>query len=327
MKILIIQTAFIGDVVLSTPLIESLKASYPSSKIHFLLKKGNERLLDGHPHLEKVHVLNKQQKFSGILQLIRSFRKERFDLIVNTHRFLSSGLITVLSNSRKTIGYDKNPLSKLFSIRIKHEISDHGSLHEVDRNLKLIESIAQNPTRQPKLYPRKEDYHQVPDYEYVCIAPCSIWFTKQWPVEKWVDLINKIPPSLKVHLIGGPVDVSTCESIRSKVTDASQIIISAGKGHILSAVALIEKARMTFTNDSAPMHFASAVNAPVSAIYCSTVPAFGFGPLSDRQFIFETNKTLACRPCGLHGKKQCPEGHFNCSEIESKRMLTALPIE
>ena len=81
---------------------------------------------------------------------------------------------------------------------------------------------------------------------------------------------------------------------------------------------------MTYTNDSAPMHFASAVNAPVSAIYCSTVPSFGFGPLSDQHFVFETDKDLDCRPCGLHGKKQCPEGHFNCSEIDFKKILSSL---
>ena len=324
MKILIIQTAFIGDVVLSSPLIESLKASYPSSEIHFLVKKGNEALLQDHPHLARVHVLDKKKKISSIVHLIRAFRNERFDFIINTHRFLSSGLITIFSKGQNTVGFDKNPLSVFYSIRIPHVISEQGEQHEVDRNSKLIESLVTHQVRRPRLYPREIDYEKVPDYSYICIAPCSIWFTKQWPLEKWVDLVNGMPSSIVIHLIGGPADVSTCEEIKSKVENTDQVIISAGKGHILTSVALIEKAKMTFTNDSAPMHFASAVNAPVSAIYCSTVPSFGFGPLSDQHFVFETDKDLDCRPCGLHGKKQCPEGHFNCSEIDFKKILSSL---
>ena len=78
---------------------------------------------------------------------------------------------------------------------------------------------------------------------------------------------------------------------------------------------------MTFSNDSAPMHFASAMNAPVTAIYCSTVPEFGFGPLSDNSTIIETGEKLECRPCGLHGRKKCPKQHFKCSEINIDTIL------
>ena len=97
----------------------------------------------------------------------------------------------------------------------------------------------------------------------------------------------------------------------------------AGKLTFLESTALISKAQMTYTNDSAVMHFASAVNAPVTAIYCSTVPGFGFGPLSDQSTIVETSENLSCRPCGLHGKKACPEGHFKCSEIAIEQITKA----
>jgi heptosyltransferase-2 len=78
---------------------------------------------------------------------------------------------------------------------------------------------------------------------------------------------------------------------------------------------------MNFVNDSAPMHFASAVNAPTTAIFCSTIPKFGFGPLSDQSFVVETNEALSCRPCGLHGKKACPEGHFKCGKTINVKNL------
>jgi len=83
---------------------------------------------------------------------------------------------------------------------------------------------------------------------------------------------------------------------------------------------------MNYLNDSAPMHFASAVNAPVTAVYCSTIPGFGFGPLSDKKFILETKQLLDCRPCGLHGYKACPRGHFHCAwHIADEQLLATLP--
>ena len=89
----------------------------------------------------------------------------------------------------------------------------------------------------------------------------------------------------------------------------------------LASAALQKGAVLNYVNDSAPMHFATAVNAPVAAIYCSTVPDFGYGPLSDTSFIIETKQALSCRPCGLHGKKQCPQKHFNCAETISLEQI------
>jgi heptosyltransferase-2 len=94
----------------------------------------------------------------------------------------------------------------------------------------------------------------------------------------------------------------------------NNLVNMAGRLSFLASAALQKGAVMNYVNDSAPMHFASSVNAPVAAIYCSTVPDFGYGPLSDTSFIIETEQTLPCRPCGLHGKKQCPLKHFNCAE-------------
>ena len=94
---------------------------------------------------------------------------------------------------------------------------------------------------------------------------------------------------------------------------------------MLQSAALIKDAEMNYVNDSAPMHFASSVNAPVAAVYCSTIPAFGFGPLSDTQFIIEVEEKLGCRPCGLHGHKACPQGHFKCAlDIREQQLLDCL---
>ena len=86
----------------------------------------------------------------------------------------------------------------------------------------------------------------------------------------------------------------------------------AGKLNLLESAYLISKATMTYVNDSAPLHLASAMNSPVTAFFCSTIPDFGFGPLSDQNCVIQIDKDLECRPCGLHGKKTCPKSHFDC---------------
>lgn len=125
--------------------------------------------------------------------------------------------------------------------------------------------------------------------------------------------------------MGAKSDYTLCEEIKTQSTvDESRIINLAGKLSFLASAAMMKNAAMNYVNDSAPLHFASAMNAPVTAVYCSTVPAFGFGPLSDESYVVETKLELKCRPCGLHGKKSCPLGHFHCSVIESEQLLVPL---
>lgn len=321
MKILIIQTAFLGDVVLATPLIEKLKARFQDCELDLMVRKGNEGVLKDHPKLRRVLTFDKKQKYNELFRLIRELRKQRYDYVINVQRFFSSGLLTVLSGGKVKIGFDKNPLSFFYSIRRPHHISTESPVHEVERNISLLEGLTDLELCRPKLYPSSQEEQAVPrNYEYVCIAPTSRWFTKQFPLEKWCELIKKLPTTYRVHLIGGPDDVEICEQIRA-ATDLDRVVVSAGKLSLLASVALIKHAQVTFTNDSAPLHFASAVNAPVVGIFCSTVPEFGFGPLSERSVVVETSHDLDCRPCGLHGKKACPEGHFKCASIEIEEIL------
>jgi len=326
---LIIQTAFIGDVILATGLIEKLHQHYPEAKIDFLLRKGNEGLLIGHPFLRAVLIWNKKEgKISNLLKLIKQVKNNQYDCVINVHRFASSGFITAFSGSKLKIGFDKNPISFAFDKKIKHQIGD---LHEVQRNQKLIEEITDTNYTKPKLYPTEQDFEKVKPFQgesYICIAPTSVWFTKQFPVEKWIEFLKSINGRAeKVYLLGAPSDESVCESIRIEAAN-ERVVNLAGKLSFLESAVLIKGAVMSFVNDSAPMHLASAVNAPVTAIFCSTVPSFGFGPLSDRSIIVETKEKLDCRPCGLHGFKACPKGHFNCAySISNEELIGSLTIQ
>ena len=315
-KILVIQTAFIGDVVLATAMLESLHQANTDARISILVRKGNEALFKGHPYLDQVMVWDKQQnKYGHWLQLLMAIRKNKFDAVINVQRYAATGLWTALSGAKKKIGFDKNPISFLFSDQIKHQSVGNG-LHEIERNHALLAPLGVLPNAKPVLYPSAEDEKAVESYQtqpYLCMAPASVWFTKQFPLHQWIKLLNAIPFDGPIYLLGGPGDKSLNDQIIQSV-QRPNLVNMAGRLSFLASAALQKKAILNYVNDSAPMHFASSVNAPVAAIYCSTVPDFGYGPLSTKSFIIETKQALSCRPCGLHGKKQCPLKHFNCAE-------------
>ncbi len=310
---LIIQTAFLGDVILATPVVSELKRLFPEAEIDFLVKKGNESLLDNNPYLGTVFILDKSKgKFRELLRLIPLIRKRKYDLVINLHRFGSSGLITMLSGAKRTYGFDKNPFARFYTKKFSHKIGDN--THEVSRNLALIHEFGAKDRERPQLFPSMANFEAIEAYckiPFFCLAPASVWYTKQLPIEKWVELIGLLQGKGKIYLIGGKSDIDLCEQI-IKLSEPADVINLCGQLNLLESAALMSKATRNFVNDSGPMHMASAMNAPVTAFFCSTIPAFGFGPLSTDAHVAEISEQLSCRPCGLHGHKNCPEGHFKC---------------
>lgn len=322
-KILVIQTAFIGDAILATSVLEKLHIHYPNSKIDFLVRKGNEALFENHPFINKLWIWDKKKnKLKNQFLLIRDFRKQHYDYIINCQRYFSTGLFTVFSGAKNTIGFDSNPLSLFFSISVKHAFD---GLHETQRNQRLIASFTDSVASKPKLYIDniKIEHNSK---NFITISPSSVWFTKQYPKELWIEFINKVPQDFDIFLLGSPADKSYNHEIMDSSSRKDGIFNKAGELSLLQSAALMKQALMNYVNDSAPLHLCSAVNAPVCVMYCSTLPAFGFGPLSDKSYILETEEKLDCRPCGIHGHKACPQGHFKCGYgIRVNRLIELLP--
>lgn len=313
-KILVIQTAFIGDVILATALIEKLHASFPKAKIDFLVRGGNESLVKDHPFVNEVIVWHKKEnKYKNLFSLAKEIRKTKYDYVINLQRFMASGFLTWRSKAKHRIGFKKNPLSFFYTEKFPHEIGN--GQHEVERNQLLIEKITDSVALKPKLHPSKSNYSKIEslklDTEFIVVAPSSVWFTKQVPQSKVIELINKQSSTLQICLIGAPSDFDYCQSILDAV-DHTNVINLSNKLNLLDSAVLIQNAKMSYVNDSAPLHIASAMNANVTAFFCSTVPEFGFGSLSDRSLIIQSEEKLDCRPCGIHGFKSCPKGHFKC---------------
>lgn len=326
-KFLVIQTASIGDVILTTPVIEKLYYHFPDSFIDILVKKGIESLFESHPFLSHVLIWDKSKnKYNNLLRLILTIRENKYDCVINVQRFASSGLITTFSGANLKVGFDKNPFSIFFTKRIKHTIKQ-GNRHETERNLDLVKSFT-DPTSFPvKLYPSQMNDARMSQYKtsrYITISPASLWFTKQYPVEKWIEFIKEIKSGLRIYMLGSSNDSAICEQI-IKSSGYNNALNLSGKLTFLESAALMRDAQMNFMNDSAPMHLASAVNAPTTAIFCSTVPEFGFGPLSENSVIVQTGMNLDCRPCGLHGFNSCPKKHFKCAlTIDKENLLNRL---
>ncbi|UYZ63168.1 glycosyltransferase family 9 protein [Hymenobacter weizhouensis] len=325
--ILLIQTAFIGDVILATALLEHLHHTEPDTPVDFLVRKGNEGLLRQHPHVREVLVWNKQQdKYRGLWHLLQRIRRGGYGRVVTLQRFASTGFLTAFSGAPERLGFQQNPFSFRFTRALPHVIG--AGVHEVARNLHLLDPGYQGPTIPPRLYPTPADEAAAAPYAaagpYVCIAPTSVWFTKQFPQEQWLKLLAALPAQYTVYLLGGPPDVAACQQLLERAARPG-VVNLAGKLSLLASAALMRGAVLNYVNDSAPMHLCSAVGAPVCAVYCSTVPYFGFGPLSPFSRVVQIPEELECQPCGLHGYRKCPLGHFRCAYgIETSQLLAAL---
>lgn len=315
MRILIIQTAFLGDVILITPMLRELKMANPGAEIDVLVRKGNESLLSNNPHLSKLFIWDKKRKIASLFENLFAIRERKYDEVICVQRYFNAGFLATFSMGKKLTGFSQNPWSFMFHNKMKHELQ--GGKHEVDRNLALIQHlVAQAQNRRPELFPSAADYDFVTQYQigdYYCLAPASVWLTKQLPEEQWVKLIRLLGEENTIYLLGAPSDKALCERIQNEAKNR-KVVNLCGQLSLLQSAALMKNARRCFVNDSGPMHLASSVNAPTTVFFCSTIPDFGFGPLSEESQILEIQEKLNCRPCGSHGHKTCPLSHFDCGK-------------
>ncbi|OQY09771.1 MAG: lipopolysaccharide heptosyltransferase II [Fusobacteriia bacterium 4572_132] len=325
-KILIIHTAFIGDIVLSTPLIRAIKEKYKNSEIYYLTTPSGKAILKNNPNLKKIISYDKNGKDKGIkklFDLIKVIKEERFDIAIIPHRYLKSSLIAFGGKIKERIGYSNSEGQMLLTDKIKYQ----KNIHEVQRLLSLIEeknvSIKKNKI---ELYPGKKEIKKVDEIwkkynlkgnKVIIIAPGSKWFTKMWPIEYYNELIKKLiqDENNKVILVGGNDEKDL------KLIQDEKILNLIGKTSLLELAELLKKSDLLVGNDSSPLHIASAFNTKIIAMFGATTKSLGFYPWSKNSVVLE-NKNLECRPCGLHGGNTCPEKHFKCMrEIKPEEVL------
>jgi heptosyltransferase-2 len=326
-KVLIIQTAFLGDAVLITSLLEKIRLESPNTSVHLLVRKGLEGIFKAYPysHVVQVWTYDKRNKLNSWWSLRNDFAKEKFDQVFVAQRFFGMGLLSISIGAKKVIGFDKNPLSLFFDEKVPHEFGQ--GKHETERNTELLASWLGTLPYKPFMNASHLNNFPVDlqPKKYLCISPGSVWKTKRFPVHKWIEFIRLLPADQEIVLMGSAAEKHLSDEIEEAFMGSGRYISNAcGRFNLQEVIAVYQQSLMSFVNDSGPLHICSAVNTPTGAIFCSTIPAFGFGPLAEHNKIIEVTQKLACRPCGDHGKKSCPEIHFNCgNSIDVKEMLQA----
>lgn len=338
-KILVIQTAFLGDVILTLPVVQNIKQFIEGAEVDFMCIPETAEVLKNNAFIRELFVYDKRGKgkISGLFEIISKVREKNYDIIICPHRSLRSALITHLSGAKLRIGFDKNSLSNLLTNRVVY----NREFHEIERNLDLVRAIPQirfneeNKRLRPELFPSEEDRKYVDQlfftlhsnhstHSTISFAPCSKWLTKQLPENKSVEIIEGlISRRFNVILIGGGYDAAYCSKLEKKIS-SQNLLNFCGKLTPLQSKTAVENSRCLISADSAAAHIGASAGTPIIQIYGSTVPAFGFYPLTSRNVIIE-NSFLTCRPCTNHGRETCPLKHFKCmEELEVKKILEAV---
>jgi len=337
-RVLVIQTAFLGDVVLTTPLFRALSDKPECAEVTALVTPTGARIL-GRPDklvagLSEVVVYDKrgaQQGLSRFFDMARTLRDKRFDIIISPHRSHRSAALARLTRAPIRIGFDENALPFIWT----HRIERRRDIHDVERSLALLDplggvpgdykpnpEVAVTPEGQNGAEKLAGDFLEAP--LRIGIAPGSVWGTKRWPPEKFAAVIDALARDRAAcfALVGGPKDAEVSATV--KRLSHADVIDLAGKTTIEEMAALLARLDLFITNDTGPMHVAAALDVPVVAIFGATTPEMGFAPYTDKSRIVESSLPLECRPCSPHGPKKCPEGHFRCmNDITPEAVLKA----
>ena len=321
-NIVVVQTAFVGDVILTLPLVQACRRIYPNAAVDLVVIPAAKELCSNHPDIRETIVFDKRgvdDGIGGMIRLAQGLRSRSYDLALIPHRSLRSALLALLARIPIRIGFNRSAGRLILTSTARYE---HGR-HEIDRNLALLQKAGGGsvPRELPRLHPSNEDRKRVdrllvelevvrPE-SLIAIAPGTVWNTKRWLKERFSSLaVNFDEEGFEVVLVGGPDDRTLCEEIRT-LSGSPHVYSTAGMLSLLQSTELIRRCRLLVCNDSAPMHMAAAVGTPVVAIFGATVPAFGFGPSGPRDVVVETND-LKCRPCSIHGGAKCPIRTFDC---------------
>ena len=332
-KVLVVQTAFIGDVILATALVESVKRKWPEAIIDFVAIPAAANVLERNPNIRRVLSFYKRGKHRGIFRLWRFARKlraEKYDLALVPHRSLRSAALVWLANIPRRVGFDRSAGRWLFT-----DIVAYRRVHEVERNLDLLKPFGGGVAQLPKIYWNADDEKKVDAVlatrtrrlsPIIALAPGSVWYTKRWPQENYEELAKSVLDASDgmAVLIGGAEDAELCKKI--SVAVGSRCYSVAGEFTLRQTAAFLSRCTVLVSNDSAPTHIAVASQCRVITIFGSTVPAFGFAPYDPsgkRHAILEIN--LSCRPCTDHGRRACPLGTLEClNSITPGRVLAKI---
>jgi heptosyltransferase-2 len=309
----VIQTAFIGDVVLVTPLFESARRSSPDMRIIAVVRDGCENILENNPCIDTILVWKKQgsgRGFGGILSLAGMLRQNGVTVALVPHRSARSGFAALLSGAKERIGFAKGGGALFHSVRVPWL----AGIHEVERNLMLADVLGwKTEGLRPALYPDDRDRFVIDGIVggigfYFVLAPGSVWPTKMWPADSYREVGQYFSrKGMRALISGGNNDRDICDAVAAGIPGSLDV---SGRLTLRQSAELYRRSEFVLTGDTAPQHLAAAAGARVYSIFGPTVREFGFWPYSERGTVIEEN--ISCRPCGIHGHRSCPNRTHLC---------------
>jgi len=333
MRIVVAQTSFLGDVILSTPVFAAVKRHQPGCHLTAWVRPEAAAALHGHPHVDAVLVDDKRGADAGVpgmWRLRRRLREGRFDVALALHKSLRTALLLVLARVPRRIGF--RPSAGWF---LYHELVRRDrTLHDVERNLAIVAALGIDPGAEPArllMVPEAgavgrfdallRELHAVADRRFVGLAPGSVWATKRWTVEGFAEVARALHrDGHRVVLLGAPGERAIAAEVEQRCGGVA--INLCGRTDVGMLVAAIDRCSLLVCNDSAPMHIAVARRVPVVALFGPTHPRQGYGPYSDQATVVQ--RDLECRPCGRHGAQRCPIGTHECMRaIAASEVLAA----
>jgi heptosyltransferase-2 len=332
-KILVIQTAFLGDIILTTPLLRNLKSRFPESRISFLTTPVGAEILSGNPCIWEFIIYDKKGADKGIIPFLKMamrIKEQGFSLVVSPHRSLRTSLLAFISGAPRKIGFDKAAFSFLYQDKIQYR----KELHEVDRNLQLMETLGGKIEAFPEVFIRQDAQKRADSLlasfgikergMVVGLLIGSEWPTKRWTQEGYADLIDYLAKrfSAKSIIFGRDNERPIAEEIYN--LSANKPLIACGKTQLSDLVPLFMACELLIGGDTGTMHIGVALKRKCVIIFGPTTPELGFAPYKAESVAVLEKKGLSCRPCSPHGPKRCPKEHFACmKDINSKEVKNA----
>ncbi len=329
----IIQTAFLGDIALTLPLADAIRNVHPTAEIHFITTPAGAQITACSESIDFTHVFDKRNAHRSVAALkgfADTLSHFSIDCVLSPHRSLRSTLLMHFIHPAISVGYTTNTLAILYSKRIHYPIH----LHEVERNLSLLgvfdetSNVALAKAQRPRIRIEENDSLAVlqtvanirgknSGSALIVLAPGSVWPTKRWKDEYFVETAQLLQrKGYTCIYVGGKEDEHLC----SRLARLSGSVSLAGKTSIAQTLALLQQCGALITNDSAPTHLGWIAGCPTLTIYGPTSPMFGFSPRGEQDFSIE-NSTIECRPCSIHGAKECPLGTHVCMNSITQLMV------
>ena len=329
---LVIQTSFLGDVILTTPLIAELARRGP---VDVLVTPTGAAALANNPDIRTVIPYDKRGTYGsalGLWETIREIRARRpYNAAYLAQGSFRSGLLAMMTGATERIGFASSTGRVLYTKQLPYRPEKH----HAERLWSLAMSeCADPPSRdqiRPRLYPTDDDRTRIDvllrhsgstDEPFVSLAPGSAWGTKRWPY--YPELAKRLVEDYRIAIIGSKAD----SELAAQITDGlpPERVINGVGLPLLASAELIGRSRTIVTNDSAPQHLASAMGTPTLTIFGPTVPEFGFGPIAERHVV-AGHESLSCRPCHRHGPQRCPLGHWRCMRELTPEYVSSLLTE